>query len=225
MFHVKQIFSVLLLLSALSCKSQKTLLFQQTTLPKPIMNDEAVIGWNEKQQGYSDLSKQEREFYYWVNYSRKNPREFYEKAVLPMVKTYPQLEGQNLVSLEQDLKHSQSLPLFSLNASLLKMSEAHAKDITSSDAKPSHNSTNGHGFVDRFKMYNLKNCGGENISFGGGDADPLFMLVMLYLDINVEDLGHRKSLMNPLYVNTGIAIEKYKNSNTFLVEDFACIQN
>jgi hypothetical protein len=50
------------------------------------------------------------------------------------------------------------------------------------------------------------------------------MLVMLYLDINVSNLGHRKALMNPSFVNTGISIAKYANGNTFLVEDFACAQ-
>ena len=71
----------------------------------------------------------------------------------------------------------------------------------------------------------LKNCGGENISYGGGDTDPLFMLIMLYLDINVSELGHRKALLSPAFLNTGIAIRNYSNGNTFLVEDFACIQN
>jgi len=225
MFHVKQILSCLLILTTLSCKSQKTLVFQQTTLPKPAMDDKSVITWNEQQPGYYSLSAKEQEFYYWVNYSRKSPTEFYEKAILPIVKTYAQLEGENLISLKKDLNAIQSLALFSLNVPLLKMSEAHAKDITYSNANPSHNSTNGNGFIERFKTYGLKNCGGENISYGGGDADPLFMLVMLYLDINVSDLGHRKSLLNPSYITTGIAIEKYSNGNTFLVEDFACAQN
>jgi uncharacterized protein YkwD len=46
----------------------------------------------------------------------------------------------------------------------------------------------------------------------------------LYLDINVPDLGHRKALLNPSFVETGIGISTYKNGNTFLVEDFSCRQ-
>lgn len=224
MFHVKQILSILLIFTAISCKSQKTLVFQQTTLPSPAMNDQSVISWNEKQQGFTSLSQKEKEFYYWVNYSRKNPAGFYETAVLPVIQTYPQLKGDNLNSLEKDLKNTQSLTLFTLDAALLKMSASHATDITSANANPSHSSTKGEAFPERFKKFGLKNCGGENISFGGGDTDALFMLIMLYLDINVADLGHRKALLNPSFTNTGISVKKYSNGNTFLVEDFACTQ-
>ncbi|SFQ12481.1 Cysteine-rich secretory protein family protein [Parafilimonas terrae] len=224
MFHVKQILSIFLLLIAFSCKSQKTLLFREAELPKPEMNDQEIIQWNKAQPGFNRLSEPEKNFLYWVNYSRKNPKGFFESAVMPVVKTYPQLKGANLISLEKDLKSGASLALLQINPALMKMSEAHAKDITSSNANPSHNSTNGETFIDRFKKVGLKNCGGENISYGGGEADPLFMLVMLYLDINVSNLGHRKALMNSSFVNTGISIAKYANGNTFLVEDFACAQ-
>jgi hypothetical protein len=38
---------------------------------------------------------------------------------------------------------------------------------------PSHISTNGDDFAERFKKSGLKNCGGENISFSGGDGNSL----------------------------------------------------
>lgn len=200
------------------------MVFRQVEFPKPEMNDKEVIQWNQAQPGFNNLSQPEKDFFYWVNFSRKNPDQFFESAVLPMVRTYPQLKGENLKSLEKDLKESGSLAILQLNQALINMSRAHAKDITASNSNPSHNSTNGESFVDRFKKAGLKNCGGENISYGGGDTDPLFMLVMLYLDINVSNLGHRKALLNPLFVNTGISIAKYANGNTFLVEDFSCAQ-
>lgn len=200
------------------------MVFRQAEIPKPEMNDKEVIQWNQAQAGFNNLSQPEKDFLYWVNFSRKNPGRFFEIAVMPIVKTYLQLKGVNLVSLENDLKGGTSLALLQIHPALMKMSEAHAKDITSSNANPSHNSTNGETFIDRFKKFGLKNCGGENISYGGGDTDPLFMLVMLYLDINVSNLGHRKALMNPSFVSTGISIAKYANGNTFLVEDFSCAQ-
>ncbi len=224
MFHVKQILSIFLLLIVFSCKSQKALLFQEAQLPKPEKNDQEVLQWNKSQPGFDELSEPEKDFLYWVNYSRKKPADFFENAVMPIIKIYPQLKGANLNSLEKDLKGGASMALLQIYPALMKMSEAHARDITSSNANPSHNSTNGETFIDRFKKFGLKNCGGENISYGGGDTDPLFMLVMLYLDINVSNLGHRKALMNPSFVGTGISIAKYANGNTFLVEDFSCAQ-
>jgi hypothetical protein len=195
-----------------------------TKIPEPEKTDEQVLEWNKSQLVGKNNSPQEQEFLYWVNYSRKNPSEFYENAIKGIIKIYPQLKGKNLESLETDLKNSASLPMFTLNDNLNLMAQSHSRDITSNNASPSHVSTNGDGFTERFKEAGLKNCGGENISFTGGDGNALLMLVLLYLDINVPDLGHRKALLNPLFTETGIGISTYKNGNTFLVEDFSCSQ-
>ena len=224
MFHVKQILSLSFLLIVFSCKSQKALVFNQSSSFKPPMDNKVVLEWNQQQPGFNKLSSSEKEFYYWVNYSRQNPEEFLENIVKPFIDTYPQLKGDNLSTLEIDLKKAASLSMFALNNELLSMAAYHAANITGADAKPSHISPDGETFDDRFKKYGLKNCGGENISYGSGEANPLFMLVLLYLDINVANLGHRKALLNPEYVYTGISIMKYKNGNAFLVEDFACSQ-
>ena len=200
-------------------------MFKDAEIPKPQEKDKSVFDWNSHQANYNKLSATEKEFYYWVNYSRTNPVKFFNEVIIPIITVYPQLKGENLESLKKDLYNVQPLPMMRLNDTLLGMSRQHANDITSNNSKPSHNSTNGTTFVDRFKANNLKNCGGENISYGAGETDPLFMLILLYLDLNVSDLGHRKALLNSNYSNTGIAINHYGNGNTFLVEDFACNQN
>lgn len=224
MFHVKQILSLAFLMIFFSCKSQKALVFNQSSMINPAMDDKAVLQWNQQQPAYSRLSSAEKEFYYWVNYSRQSPGEFLEKVIKPFIETYPQLKGSNFNTLEAELTKTGPLSMFSLSDGLLSMAAYHAGNITSADAKPSHISPNGETFNDRFKKYGLNNCGGENISYGSGEANSLFMLVLLYLDINVADLGHRKALLNPQYIYTGISIKKYKNGNAFLVEDFACSQ-
>jgi Cysteine-rich secretory protein family len=221
---VKQIFKIFFLIICSKGYGQKTLMFKEAEIPKPKNIEQTVLKWNQSQVGFVNLSEKEQQVYYWVNYSRDNPATFFDSVVKPMVEVYPQLKGKNYESLESDLKSAQKLPLFSLNEDLAKMAAFHAIDITSHNASPSHNSVNGETFADRFKRFNLKNCGGENISNGAGSADILFMLVLLYLDINVPDLGHRKSLLNPAFINTGVAVASYKNGNTFIVEDFACDQ-
>lgn len=199
-------------------------MFKEAKIPKPQL-DKTVESWNNSLPEYNQLTQKEQQFLYWVNYSRKNPIRFYNDAVLPIVNIYPQLKGKNFESLKSDLFSSPELPMLSLNTALIKTSKNHSEDITRHNENPSHNSTSGESFIERFKKSGLKNCGGENISFSGGDGDPLFMLVLLYLDVNVPNLGHRKTLLNPTYVLTGIGVSSYKNSNTFLVEDFACKQN
>jgi hypothetical protein len=200
------------------------MMFKEVVLPKPSITDRKVLAWNQNQPEYKDLSSKEQQFYYWVNYSRINPSRFFDSVVVPIVKIYPQLNGANYSSLKQDLEQTPVLPPLALSHSLLRMSDFHAVSITTNDASPSHVSYNGETFDIRFKRFGLNNCGGENISYGAAQTDPLFMLVLLYLDVNVTDLGHRKALLNPSFVTTGIAAANYKNGNVFLVEDFACAQ-
>jgi hypothetical protein len=221
---VKHLLIFFLLSVTCACKSQQVLTFKSAVPYNPATNDEEVMSWNQKQPEYSKLTGDERNFYYWVNYSRLNPKIFYDSIVTHFVKTLPQLKGNNFISLKVDMESANNLPMLSLNTILINMASYHAKDIVTSNASPSHNSTNGDSFGDRFKKFGLKNCGGENISYGSGETNSLFMVVLLYLDINVNDLGHRKALLNPSFVYTGISIKKFDNGNSFLVEDFACTQ-
>ena len=227
MFHVKRILSIALYFLAISSTAigQKMMMFKDADIPKPTTINQNVKEWNEKQPGYEHMTSLEQEFYYWVNYSRTIPAQFFDSVIVPVANLYPQLKGGNYNSLSADLKNARSLPMLELCTPLNNMAKLHANDIASHNASPSHTSTNGETFVERFKKNQLNKCGGENISFGAPNATPIFMLVMLYLDINVPDLGHRKALLNPEYINTGIGATTYKNGNLFIVEDFACSQN
>jgi len=197
------------------------ILFKDATISYPARNM-VITNWNRDQLHFTDLTPQEQDFYYWVNYSRVDPHRFFDSVVKRVIDAYPQLKGENFETLHNDLANAGSLPLFILNPDLIKMAKGHAADIVSHEAQPSHNSTNGDSFSDRFKQKNLKNCGGENLSFGA--TDPVLLLVLLYLDINVPNLGHRKALLNPGFVETGIGAANYKNGSVFLVQDFSCSQ-
>ncbi len=197
--------------------------FKEATIPKPSTVDTSVQNFNQSQLTFKKLSSTDQEFYYWVNYSRKNPKRFYDSVVLPIVNVYPQLRGQNLATLKIDLFSTSNLPLLSLNPALINLAKEHSVDITSNNASPSHTSSKGETFENRFKALNLKKCGSENISYG--QNEPIFLLCLLYIDLNVSDLGHRKALLNPTLTETGISSSFYKNGYIFLVQDFACSQN
>lgn len=197
--------------------------FENAAIPKPEAIDSFVENFNNSQPAINELNSNDKPFYYWVNYSRHNPRRFYDSVILPIVKIYPQLEGQDLESLKKDLYSDSSLPLLSLNSILIKMAKDHSVDITSNNFSPSHNSSSGITFEDRFRATGLKKCGSENISFG--EDEPIFLLCLLYIDLNVSNLGHRKTLLNRDLLETGIGSSFYKNGNIFWVEDFACKQN
>jgi hypothetical protein len=223
MFHVKHFFNFLFFLVFIPGKAQKIILDKELAIhyPEPLKE---IVQFNERQEGYFKLSEIERQFFYWVNYSRKNPQMFYDSIVVPVSLLYPQLKGQNLESLQSEMRYTESLPLFILDSVLSKMANSHASDLAIHNMPPSHSSSNGENFSERFKKYGLMNCGGENISFGSLSGDPVFMLVLLYLDLNVSNLGHRKALLNPIYLRTGIASASYENGNTIIVQDFACKQ-
>ena len=115
------------------------------------------------------------------------------------------------------------MPLVEPNATLLKTSKAFAAELASNNAPPTHTSPSGSTFSDRMKTSGIKKCAGENISFG--PLNPVLMLVLLYIDQGVPDLGHRKTLLDPSYVDMGIGISKYPdNTNTIVIQDFACEQ-
>jgi hypothetical protein len=202
--------------------AQKMLRFKEAVMPRPAVNNE-IKDWIARQPHFNTLSPPEKEFYYWVNYSRANPRRFFDSVVTPISESYPELKGEFLESLRNDVATIDSLPLLVLTPGLIKVAKAHAKDITSHNVNPSHNSTNGNTFADRFRGENFQGCGAENLSFGMGE--PIFLLTLLYLDIDVPNLGHRKTLLNPQYRETGIGAENFKDGSIFLVQDFACAQH
>jgi hypothetical protein len=197
--------------------------FEEKALPNFNVENEAVLNFCKNQTSYKYLDEAGKEFYYLVNYSRSNPREFLEKVIMPIVSLYPQLKGDYFASLKADLLKTDSLPLLKLNDALIQMAENHSRDITFHSDKPSHTSTNGDSFTNRFKRNGLKKCGGENISYGSDN--PAFLLTLLYLDVGVPNRGHRKALLNPNFIETGIGSSFFKNGSIFLVEDFACSQN
>jgi hypothetical protein len=214
---------IVLIISSFCSFSQEMLSFEEKPFPKFNLIDNNVLTFCTQQDQYKKLNKEEKEFYYWVNYSRNNPRKFFDSVILPIVQIYPQLKNEYLTSLKADLSNSSSLPLLSLNSTLTKMAKDHSEDITSHNVFASHNSTNGDGFPERFRKNGLRKCGGENISYGANN--PVFLLTLLYIDVNIPSLGHRKALLNPNFVETGIGDSFYKDGSLFFVEDFACGQN
>jgi len=114
------------------------------------------------------------------------------------------------------------LPYVKPNLSLLKISQTFASEMASNNASPSHTSLSGLSFGDRMKAAGIINCAGENISFG--PSNPVLMLVLLYIDQGVTNVGHRRTLLNPAFVEMGVGFGKYSNGNTIVIQDFACKQ-
>jgi uncharacterized protein YkwD len=106
-------------------------------------------------------------------------------------------------------------------AKLTKAAELHAEDIAQNNGRVSHQSSDGSSFSDRMKKVGYKACSGENISLGK-DTDGLSSLLLLYLDINLPDLGHRKNLFNPNYTKMGVSVKQLPNNQFLIVQELGC---
>jgi hypothetical protein len=221
MFHVKLLLPLLLLIPFLSfAQHTGTTKLEIRELPAPPAADVRVQDYVD--QFPSGLNATQKEWFYWTNYSRINPRRFWDSVVAPILKVYPAFRNSYTSSLKEDLYKCSPLPLVKPNADLAKAAQILASGLASKEAGPSHTSPSGATFEDRMKSISVKRCAGENISFG--PPNTILMLVLLYVDEGVPDLGHRKTLLNPAFVEMGIGLSSYPGNRFMVVQDFACDQ-
>lgn len=191
-------------------------------IPEPYTKDSIVEKWNLAQPGYQQLPQQAKEMLYWTNFCRYNPKKCWDSALAPVIKLYTKLNSTEAKSLEMDLIHIGSLPMFKLNPVLIRTARLHAADISEKGVMPSHNSTNGTEFGRRMQLAGILSCANENISLCSQSI--LLSVVLLYLDIGLPGLGHRRALLDPYLREIGIGSALYGKDQYFLVQDFACAQ-
>lgn len=219
--HPIKLFIVLVLLP-FAAFSQSVVTLEQREIKFNLTLDKEVDQWNKSFKSFNQLSKEEQDILYWTNYSRKSPQRFWDSVMVPILTTFPQLRGKFATSLKSDLSNSSPLPLLALNDTLILSARGHAYDIGQKKATISHTSTDGTTFSNRLQRLGVRNCGSENMSLGGGDV--LMSIAMLYLDYGLENLGHRKTLLNPEYIYMGVGAFHYGKEQLFFVQDFACNQ-
>lgn len=223
MFHVKRFLLLLTFLPIISFAQHfgsTTLLVKQ--LPNEPIKVEEIDRFLNDAPAFITLNSMQREWFYWTNYSRSNPKRFWDSVVSPILMVHPNLNNRYSKSLKEDLYSSPILPMLQPNLVLTRMAQIHASALASKKATPSHTSPNGRNFQQRVQDANIHRCAGENISFG--PSTVLLSLVLLYIDEGVPDLGHRKSLLNPSFTEMGIGIGSYPENSYLIVQDFSCAQ-
>ena len=191
-------------------------------VPEPAHRNSAVDAWNLSQPDFRKLTAESQEFLYWINFCRKDPTGFWEKVIIPVLNTFPSMNGQEARSLKEDLFKAGPLPMFSLNAHLVQTAQSHASDISVKSATPSHTSTNGTDFGSRMKKAGIKYCANENIAVSS--QSTLLAVMLLYLDIGLPEKSHRRALLNGSLTETGIGSALYGKDQVFLVQDLSCSQ-
>lgn len=218
-----RLFLLFCLLSPLMLFSQISMIeLAEKPVPEPISRAVDVDQWNFSQKGYESLPREAKQMLYWTNYARLHPKQFWDSVVQPLLDVFPNLVTPESRSLRLELLKMSPLPAFQLNSTLIGTAQAHASDIGDKEAPLSHSSTNGTDFGTRIKKAGIHFCAGENISLSSQSI--LLSVVLLYLDIDLPDLGHRKTLLDKNLREIGIGAAVYGKDQHFLVQDFACLQ-
>ncbi len=222
MFHVKRLLFSAFFAPIISFAQVGTTTLPTTGIPDLPAKDLVVVNFNAQYAEIDKMSQVKQEWFYWTNYSRINPKRFYDSVVGPLVKAMPALKNSYSVSLKSDLYKAPSLPMVKPSKNLEKVAQTFASEMAQANASPSHNSPSGSTFQSRMESIQIKYCAGENISFG--PAHTALMLVLLYIDEGVSNLGHRKTLLDPTFTEMGIGYDDYTDGKHIVVQDFSCNQ-
>lgn len=219
MFHVKHL--VFILLFPLLSSAQGSFTLKDTPLIVKLEVDQTIKAHADRELIKSGLSNEEREFFYWVNYLRKNPPQFYTDCVLPFLKQFPEANGKEAKSLQKDLLSSPKLNLLSFSAAATDAAKLHCADLALKQNNIGHNSSDGKSFSTRMRLAGITKCAAENIYTGKNE--PLLSLIMLLLDLGLEVPGHRKNLLAPWYNQMGLSMQTHRSmKRVVLVQIFSC---
>ena len=224
MFHVKHLAFIVFFFPIISfAQISGSTQLPDKDLPVFPMNDIVVNEFNKQFPEIKLMPLVKQEWFYWTNYSRTNPRRFYDSIVSPVLRFFPSLNKSYATSLKQDLYKIQSLPMVKPGKSLEQIAQSFATEMADKNATPSHTSPSGVSFQSRMESIGIKYCAGENLSYG--PSNTMLMLILLYLDEGVPGLGHRKSLLDPTFTDMGIGYADYSDRKHIVVQDFSCDQN
>jgi uncharacterized protein YkwD len=154
-----------------------------------------------------------------MNIARINPQGFLTEYLSPYLEKHNLTENSYAVSLMNDLKIRGKVSALQLSPALITTAKAHAIDMGTKN-KIGHTSSKGVTFDKRLReRAKAKGTVAENCDYG--NAEPLDIVMSLLIDDGIENLGHRKNILEPRLNYVGIAIENHKKYGVNCVMDFA----
>ena len=219
MFPVKRLLFSMFLLISFEGFSQGSISMRDIIISYPLPEDAELRKRLNDLPGYRALSIQEKDVAYYLNYARRNPPVFLEKAINVFLINHPEVKSTYTSSLQKTFTCLSELPIIIPDVSISKVSRLHAKDLSTNNTL-SHESTDGRTFQERMQPY-VKGCGSESIH-ASSKFNALESILSLLFDFNVPDLGHRKSLLDPRFHKGGYGVSINAKGNAVLVIDFSC---
>ncbi len=222
LFRFFSTFILILFSFYLNAQKYSSVILTDEPFACPTMTNRVILNQLEKNKTYFKLNRSEKEFIYWTNYARLFPKDFRDSILIPFLRQQPTIKGSFSTSLVKELTTVSALSFLEPDEKLYSVAKYHALDLSRNTQRIGHQSTNGTSFSDRMKRGGINNCASENISLGA--TEPVVSLLLLYLDIGLPDLGHRKNLLNPIFSNIGVSVQQLHNNQSLIVQDFSCAQ-
>ncbi len=150
------------------------------------------------------LSEEEKKIIFLTNLARANGSLFAETYLTVFLELSEIKPNQYTRSLYNDLQEVKDLPMLIPEKDLYKAAKEHALE----SGRTGHA---GHkGFKGRYKplMNNKYMAVGENCYYGSQTA--LEIVIKLLIDEGVEDLGHRKNILDKGFNSIGVSIKPHK---------------
>lgn len=186
------------------------------------VKDSALANWLNDYPAYTQLATEEREIIYWVNYVRQNPQQFSDDILLPFLEQFPEAKSSYTRSLINELGNRSPVPPLIPSKKLNAVAGSHAMDLGTHRRSISHHSSKGESFKERLKKFGDFECASENVY--EGKEDGLQAVLFLLIDAGVQNLGHRKNILDPGMKYTGVSFFPVNGRDTrvFMVQDFSC---
>jgi hypothetical protein len=219
MFHVKHILVLATFLYFGSVKAQGSISMSTNVVNYNLPEDIGLRKTLSAAPNFNTLSKDEKDVLYYLDYARKNPSIFLDRAINVFIAGHPEINSSYIKSLQELFKTLPQRDIILPDSLLGTVSKSHARDLESHQTI-SHTSSNGTTFQQRVGPY-LKNCGSEAIH-ASPRFTPLEAILMLLFDFNVPDMGHRKALLNVNFTKAGFGVALSSKGNSILVMDFSC---
>lgn len=159
------------------------------------------------------LKEAEKEVIFYTNLARADGKLFSDSYLELYLKSNELKPDSFTLSLFKELELIKGLPMLYPDNELYDIARVHAIKSGKSGKK-------GHqGFEKRFKQASKTFYAyGENCYYGHDNS--LLIVLELLIDNGINDLGHRRNMLDPVYNFVGVSIMPHKESGHNCVMDF-----
>jgi hypothetical protein len=159
------------------------------------------------------LKEAEKEVIYYTNLARADGKLFTDSYLSLYVGSNGLKPDSFIISLIKELEYVRDLPMLYPDVDLYEIARDHA-------IRSGKSGKQGHqGFEKRFKQVSkVYFTYGENCYYGRDN--PLLIVIGFLIDTGVNDLGHRRNMLDPAFNSVGVSIMPHKVFGYNCVMDF-----